>query len=285
MMGPKIKEAFEIGLGTILLSLGFYFFLLPESLVIGGVMGIAVFLADIVSVSVFVFVANVILLLIGLIVLGRAFFMKTLFASLLSPLVLFILELTVRNDIITSQLQESPLLISTLFGGLLVGVGLGLVLRNNGTTGGIDVIQNIAHRYLHVPFSTAMYVSDGIIIMIATLIDVELGLYALFAMIISGYVIDRIAIEGRSGYTAFVVTDDGERVKEEIYKRLDRGVTDVRVKGGYSKADKDMLVCTVDRRQLYVFKRLIRTTDPDAFTFVTRTKEAFGRGFSRGISS
>jgi uncharacterized membrane-anchored protein YitT (DUF2179 family) len=285
MMGPRIKEAFEIGLGTILLSLGFYFFLLPESLVIGGVMGIAVFLADIVSVSVFVFVANVILLLIGLIVLGRAFFMKTLFASLLSPLVLFILELTVRNDIITSQLQESPLLISTLFGGLLVGVGLGLVLRNNGTTGGIDVIQNIAHRYLHVPFSTAMYVSDGIIIMIATLIDVELGLYALFAMIISGYVIDRIAIEGRSGYTAFVVTDDGERVKEEIYKHLDRGVTDVRVKGGYSKADKDMLVCTVDRRQLYVFKRLIRTTDPDAFTFVTRTKEAFGRGFSRGISS
>jgi uncharacterized membrane-anchored protein YitT (DUF2179 family) len=285
MMGPRIKEAFEIGLGTILLSLGFYFFLLPESLVIGGVMGIAVFLADIVSVSVFVFVANVILLLIGLIVLGRAFFMKTLFASLLSPLVLFILELTVRNDIITSQLQESPLLISTLFGGLLVGVGLGLVLRNNGTTGGIDVIQNIAHRYLHVPFSTAMYVSDGAIILIATLIDVELGLYALFAMIISGYVIDRIAIEGRSGYTAFVVTDDGERVKEEIYKRLDRGVTDVRVKGGYSKADKDMLVCTVDRRQLYVFKRLIRTTDPDAFTFVTRTKEAFGRGFSRGISS
>jgi uncharacterized membrane-anchored protein YitT (DUF2179 family) len=285
MMGPRIKEAFEIGLGTILLSLGFYFFLLPESLVIGGVMGIAVFLADIVSVSVFVFVANVILLLIGLIVLGRAFFMKTLFASLLSPLVLFILELTVRNDIITSQLQESPLLISTLFGGLLVGVGLGLVLRNNGTTGGIDVIQNIAHRYLHVPFSTAMYVSDGAIILIATLIDVELGLYALFAMIISGYVIDRIAIEGRSGYTAFVVTDDGERVKEEIYKHLDRGVTDVRVKGGYSKADKDMLVCTVDRRQLYVFKRLIRTTDPDAFTFVTRTKEAFGRGFSRGISS
>jgi uncharacterized membrane-anchored protein YitT (DUF2179 family) len=285
MMRPKIKEAVEIGLGTILLSLGFYFFLLPESLVIGGVMGIAVFLADLVSVSTFVFVANVILLLIGLIVLGRAFFMKTLYASLLSPLVLFILEKTVRNDIITSQLQESPLLISTLFGGLLVGVGLGLVLRNNGTTGGIDVIQNIAHRYLHVPFSTAMYVSDGIIIMIATLIDVELGLYALFAMIISGYVIDRIAIEGRSGYTAFVVTDDGERVKEEIYKRLDRGVTDVRVKGGYSKADKDMLVCTVDRRQLYVFKRLIRTTDPDAFTFVTRTKEALGRGFSRGAQS
>ena len=285
MMRPRIKETFEIGLGTILLSLGFYFFLLPESLVIGGVMGIAVFLADIVPVSTFVLIANVILLLIGLVVLGRAFFMKTLYASLLSPLVLFILELTVRNDIITSQLQESPLLISTLFGGLLVGVGLGLVLRNNGTTGGIDVIQNIAHRYLHVPFSTAMYVSDGTIILIATLIDVELGLYALFAMIISGYVIDRIAIEGRSGYTAFVVTDDGERVKEEIYKRLDRGVTDVRVKGGYSKADKDMLVCTVDRRQLYVFKRLIRTTDPDAFTFVTRTKEALGRGFSRGISS
>ncbi|MCF7931783.1 MAG: YitT family protein [Acholeplasmataceae bacterium] len=282
MSQAKRRELIEITIGTVLLSLGFYFFLLPQALVIGGVMGVAVFLKDIIPVSLFVFIANGVLLVIGFLVLGKTFFLKTFYASLLSPTVLFVLEKTIRQDAITRHLEESPLLISTLFGGLLVGVGLGLVLRNNGTTGGIDVIQNIAHKFLHIPFSTAMYVSDGTIILIAMFIDVELGLYALFAMILSGFVIDRIAIEGRSGYTAFVVTDHAALIKDEIYARLDRGVTDVKVRGGYSKSEKDMLICTVDRRQLYVFKRLIRMTDPKAFTFVSRTKEVLGQGFTRG---
>jgi len=126
-----------------------------------------------------------------------------------------------------------------------------------------------------------MYITDGIIILIAMVIDFQLGLYAVGSMIIGGLIIDRLAIEGKSGFTAFVITDASEQLQKAIYEKLERGVTKVRVVGGFSKLDKDMIICTVDRLQIYQFKRIIKDTDPDAFTFVTRTKEALGEGFSR----
>jgi uncharacterized membrane-anchored protein YitT (DUF2179 family) len=179
------------------------------------------------------------------------------------------------------HMTESPLLIGAIFGGLFLGVGLGIVIRNNATTGGMDVVQHIMHKYLNIPFSTAMYITDGIIIGIAMIINFQLGLYAVGSMIISGILVDRLSIEGKAGYTVFIVTSFTEKIQEQIYEKLERGITRVKVIGGYSKQEKDMIICTVDRAQLYTFKRIIKLTDPKAFTFVTRTKEALGEGFSR----
>jgi len=277
----KRREVLEITAGVILLSVGFYFFLLPLNMVIGGVMGVAVLLRNAIPVSLFMYIANIVLLIIGLIFLGKVFFFKTVYATLLSPTIIWILELTIDKNFFMQYLTESPLLIGALFGGICVGVGLGIVLRSNATTGGIDIIQNIMNKFLHIPFSLAMYITDGIIILIAMVIDFQLGLYAVGSMIIGGLIIDRLAIEGKSGFTAFVITDASEQLQKAIYEKLERGVTKVRVVGGFSKLDKDMIICTVDRLQIYQFKRIIKDTDPDAFTFVTRTKEALGEGFSR----
>jgi uncharacterized membrane-anchored protein YitT (DUF2179 family) len=277
----KIMEILEITAGVVLLSLGFYFFLLPMNLVIGGVMGISIILRDVIPVSTFLFITNILLLIIGGIFLGKVFFLKTIYASLLSPGIIFILELTIPNDFFMKFMTESPLLISAGFGGIFIGVGLGMVLRSNATTGGMDIVQNIMNKFLHIPFSTAMYITDGIIIFIAMLIDFQLGLYAVGAMLISGLIIDRLAIEGKSGYTAFIVTSKSEEIQKEIFDKLERGVTKVKVIGGFSKKEKDMIICTVDRVQLYSFKLIIKKTDPKAFTFVSRTKEALGEGFSR----
>jgi len=277
----KIMEILEITAGVVLLSLGFYFFLLPMNLVIGGVMGISVIVRDLIPVSTFLFITNIFLLLVGGLFLGKVFFLKTIYATLLSPGIIFILELTIPSDFFMKFMTESPLLISAGFGGLFIGVGLGMVLRSNATTGGMDIVQNIMNKYLHIPFSTAMYITDGIIIFIAMLIDFQLGLYAVGAMLISGLIIDRLAIEGKSGYTAFIVTDRSEEIQKAIFEKLERGVTKVKVVGGFSKKEKDMIICTVDRIQLYSFKVIIKNTDPKAFTFVSRTKEALGEGFSR----
>jgi uncharacterized membrane-anchored protein YitT (DUF2179 family) len=277
----KTIEILEITAGVILLSLGFYFFLLPMNLVIGGVMGISVIIQQWIPVSTFMFIANVFLLIIGGIFLGKVFFLKTIYATILSPGIIFILERTVSNDFFMQHMTESPLLISAVFGGLFIGIGLGMVLRCNATTGGMDIVQNIMNKFLHIPFSTAMYITDGIIIFIAMIIDFQLGLYAVGAMLISGMIIDRIAIEGKSGYTAFIVTNFSDDIQKEIFDKLERGVTKVKVVGGFTKKEKDMIICTVDRVQLYNFKRIIKQTDPKAFTFVTRTKEALGEGFSR----
>ncbi|HOI85450.1 MAG TPA: YitT family protein [Acholeplasmataceae bacterium] len=281
MNKAKWREIIEITAGVVLLSAGFYFFLLPLNMVIGGVMGISVIIQEIIPVSIFMYIANIILLLIGWLVLGKVFFMKTALATILSPTIIWVLEHTVPSDFFMRHMTESPLLIGASFGGLFLGVGLGIVIRNNATTGGMDVIQNIMHKYLHIPFSTAMYITDGIIIGIAMIINFQLGLYAVGSMIISGVLIDRLSIEGKAGYTVFIVTSFTEKIQEQIYEKLERGITQVKVIGGYSKKEKDMIICTVDRAQLYIFKRIIKLTDPKAFTFVTRTKEALGEGFSR----
>lgn len=281
MNKAKWREIIEITAGVVLLSAGFYFFLLPLNMVIDGVMGISVIIQEIIPVSIFMYIANIILLLIGWLVLGKVFFMKTALATILSPTIIWVLEHTVPSDFFMRHMTESPLLIGASFGGLFLGVGLGIVIRNNATTGGMDVIQNIMHKYLHIPFSTAMYITDGIIIGIAMIINFQLGLYAVGSMIISGVLIDRLSIEGKAGYTVFIVTSFTEKIQEQIYEKLERGITQVKVIGGYSKKEKDMIICTVDRAQLYIFKRIIKLTDPKAFTFVTRTKEALGEGFSR----
>ncbi|MBU1093369.1 MAG: YitT family protein [Firmicutes bacterium] len=277
----KVREVLEITAGVILLSLGFYFFLLPLNLVIGGVMGVSVLLQDIISVSLFMYIANTVLLFIGLIFLGKVFFVKTIYATLLSPTIIWILELTIDNNFFMQHMTESPLLIGALFGGLFLGLGLGIVLRSNATTGGIDIIQNMMKKYLHIPFSLAMYITDGIIIFIAMLVNFQLGLYAVGAMIVSGMIIDRLAIEGKSGFTAFVITNFSDNLQKAIYEKLERGITKLKVVGGFSNEHKDMIICTVDRMQIYQFKHLIKEVDPSAFTFVTRTKEALGQGFSR----
>jgi uncharacterized membrane-anchored protein YitT (DUF2179 family) len=277
----KIKEYSEITLGVIILMVGFYFFLLPQKMVVGGVMGIAILLEGIISPSLFIFIANAVLLVVGLIFLGKSFFVKTVYASLLAPVIVWMLELTVANDIIMKEMTESPLMAAMIFGGILVGLGLGIVIRNNATTGGMDVIQHLVHKYLHIPFTTAMYASDGIIIIVAMSINFQLGLYAIGAMIVSGAIIDRISIDGKSGYTAFIVTKFASLMRDEIYQRLDRGITKVKVVGGYSNEDKEMIICTINKLQFYNFKRIIKQVDPDAFTFVTKTKEALGEGFSR----
>lgn len=278
-------EILEITGGVILLTLGFYFFLLPQNLVIGGVMGISVLLRDVIPVSTFVLVANLVLLLVGLIFLGKAFFLKTVYATLLHPLILLVLELTVEANFFMKYMNESPYMVSALFGALFVGVGLGMVIRNNATTGGIDIVQNIMHKFLHIPFTWALYIIDGTIIAIALFVDFQAGLYAFGAMLLSGMIIDRLSIEGKSGFTVFILTDKTKEMQAEIYDKLDRGLTKIKVVGGYTNKEKEMILCTIDRMQLYTFKLIIKRIDPNAFTFVTRTKEAFGFGFSKGSAT
>lgn len=281
----KMLEILEITGGVILLTLGFYFFLLPQNLVIGGVMGISVLLRDVIPVSTFVLVANLVLLLVGLIFLGKAFFLKTVYATLLHPLILLVLELTVEANFFMKYMNESPYMVSALFGALFVGVGLGMVIRNNATTGGIDIVQNIMHKFLRIPFTWALYIIDGTIIAIALFVDFQAGLYAFGAMLLSGMIIDRLSIEGKSGFTVFILTDKTKEIQAEIYDKLDRGLTKIKVVGGYTNKEKEMILCTIDRMQLYTFKLIIKRIDPNAFTFVTRTKEAFGFGFSKGSAT
>ena len=277
-------EYAQIAFGVTIMTLGFYFFLLPENLVIGGVMGIAVIFKAQINPSIIVFILNTFLLFLGLIVLGKDFFMKTIFGSLASPVILFILETLGANDAwIMNQLTESKLLIASVSGSILVGVGLGIVFRFGGTTGGMDVLQSIIHKKLHIPYQIIFYFTDGLVVLLSLVFfrDIELFIYAVASVFLISIIVDNVSIKGRAGQTIFVVTKKPDLIKQAIYDTIDRGCTLIDSEGGFSGHKGKMVICTMRNREVNKMRSVIERIDPESFTFMTDTKEAVGRGFSK----
>ena len=292
----KVKEIVDMSLGVFLVTIGYYFFFSPANLVTGGVTGLSIvykefFKAPQLSVSIFIYTANIILLIIGGLVLGKQFFFKTIYGTLLLPTLITIYSLIgIQDNIIYSKLGDSNLIIACIIGSLLTGMGLGMVFRNNATTGGTDVVQKLLYHKLKVPYSVAVYITDGIVVGLGLLAStitfgfghgLEVTFFAIASVILVGFTIDRVTLSGRSGYTLFIVSNEYTIMKEAIYKQIDRGVTKVSVVGGYSETEKNMIICTISQNQLYDIKMIIETIDPHAFTFITRTIESVGKGFSK----
>jgi uncharacterized membrane-anchored protein YitT (DUF2179 family) len=279
-----VIEYFQITLGVILMTLGFYYFLLPMNLVIGGVMGLAVIFQKFINPSYFMYIVNIGLLVIGLWLLGKSFFVKTIFGTIASPTIVLILDLLGADQFfIINQFSDSKMLLASISGSILVGFGLGIVFRNNATTGGIDVLQTILHKKFHYPYNVVFYATDGAVILLGLLYfqNAENFIYGLAAIFITSYVISNVSIKGRAGQTMFIITKNPELIRDTIYEHIDRGVTIIDAQGGYSKEAKKMLVCTMSQRELNMMRELIEIVDQDAFTFMTQTKEAVGRGFSK----
>jgi uncharacterized membrane-anchored protein YitT (DUF2179 family) len=279
-----IVEHLVILLGIILLNFGFYFFLLANNLVTGGVLGIATILAKFkIKTSYSMFAFNALFFIIGLIVLGKEYAAKTLFGTIVSPLIVFILEiLDVSPNLIINQLTEAPILISAILGSVCIGVGLGFIFRNGGSTGGVDIIQNILNQKLHIDYVTAFFLTDGIIVLLGLIAfrNIELFLYSIGAVLLFSLIIDNLSIAGRAGHTLFIVTEKADEVKTAIFKKVDRGTTILNAKGGYSERDKKLVICVIHKKELNLTRHVIQNADPEAFTFIAQTKEAVGRGFS-----
>lgn len=286
MIKRKVMEYSIITLGVFLLHIGFYFFLQPIAMVIGGMMGISVLIEPLIpflSLGSIYLSLNIIALIIGGIFFGKQFLLRTVYATLLAPLLVFIFELVkVPTDLILSQIETYYVtIIGTLGSGVFVGTGIGLVLRYNSSTGGMDVYQKLVNKYLKVPFSIAVYVTDGIIILFGMFLNFQNGLFAVISMLITGLLIEKVAIAGRSSYTALIITKKTDQIKELIFEKLDRGMTKVRVVGGYTDHEKDMIICSIYRQQVYDLKQIILSVDPGAFTLILQTKEVLGEGFHR----
>lgn len=284
MIKKMALEYSQIAFGVTIMTLGFYFFLLPENLVIGGTMGLAVLFKSQINPSLFLYIVNTILLFMGLIVLGKDFFMKTIFGTLASPTILFFLELFGVNEfLIMDQISDSKLLIAAVSGSILVGIGLGIVFRFGGTTGGMDVVQSIIHKKFHIPYQIIFVFTDGLVVLLSLIMfkDVELFIYAVASVFLISIIVDNVSIKGRAGQTIFVITRKPDLIKQAIYDTIDRGCTLIDAEGGFSGVQSQMVICTMRNREVNMMRSVIERIDPEAFTFMTDTKEAVGRGFSK----
>lgn len=279
------KSYMLIIVGVLLLHIGFYFFLQPIGLIIGGMMGVSLLLEPLIPLSTGLtyLILNIIALGLGGLIFGKDFLVKTILASILSPLLVTLFEvLNISDTLIMSQIDlHYQLLVASVAGGVLIGIGIGLVLRYNATTGGMDVFQKMINKYLKVPFSVAVYLTDGIVILIGAYLSIQNGLFAILSMLITALMIEKTAILGRSAFALMIITKKHEEIKQAIYARIDRGVTRIRVVGGYSGIEKELILTTMSRQQLYTAKEFITEIDPQAFTLIISTKEVLGEGFYR----
>ena len=288
----KIKQFLCVALGVILLDIGFYFFMTPSAIVMGGMTGVSILLEPIYAKvgawftpSIFLFIVNTITLIIGGIMLGKDFFIKSVFSSLFSPLVVFIFEKTLDPNLFLQHVGDSGYyLVSLICGAGLAGLGLGIALKNNGSTGGMDVIQKIMSKYMRVPYSKTMYLTDWVIVFFSgfTLtggfkFNIEMVIYGILGVLGVSVIIDAFLLKARSRRTLHVVTTKPNEIRDMLYKEVDRGVTYVNAQGAYTGITRTMVVCAMEKHEAYRIMDLIDPIDPEAFCYVTKTKEIIGK--------
>lgn len=264
-----------IAVGVLIMSIGLKYFLEPNTIAPGGVTGFAIVFKKVTNIPIYLtnLAINIPLFLLGAKILGRSSAIKTLYATLaLSFFLKTLPPLVLTND----------LLLSSIFGGVLTGIGLGLVFKLDGTTGGTDLAGAILNKKLPgVSLANFMLIIDLFVVAFAGIVEkkIEISLYSVIALYVTVKVVDLI-LEGMGYLKGFyIVTSKPEEIAESLMKELERGVTSLKGKGMYTKQDKDVLLCVVYRSQFTKVKDIVKEIDPKAFVMVAEMYEALGEGF------
>lgn len=273
-------EYVGITVGCALMAVGIVFFLQPNTIAPGGVTGIGVVVQKLIGVPIDVtnLVINIPLFISGVILLGGAFGMKTAYATvMLSGFIRFFIIMSGNSHVVTNDL-----LLSAIYGGVIMGAGIGLVFRSGGTTGGTDLAGAILNKYFpSLSIAKLMMILDLMVVVAAGLVvkNVEISLYSIIALYILVQMADFI-VEGLSYSKAFyIISNHSDKIGKKINSELDRGVTSLQGRGFYTGAEKDVLLCVVNRAQVAKLKKLVYEIDEKAFIMVTTIHEVLGEGF------
>lgn len=276
-----LREYFFILFGVLLTALGLDMFLVPNKIAAGGVSGIATIVHYVAGfpVGTVMLAINIPLFIIGIKQLGLVMGIRSLFGTVtLSLLVDFIASF--RLPIPT----HNPLLAS-IYGGIIVGVGIGIVFRNKGTTGGTDLAAAIINNYMKLSVGVVLFVIDASVIIAAGLVfrSAELALYALLTVFLTARVIDLVQEGIGNTKAALIISDKPKEVANAILKQLDRGVTSLMGKGMYTGTERDVILSVVTRPEVSILKDLVHEIDPKAFVILTDVHEVLGEGFKKRV--
>lgn len=276
MKKQTIIKYFFITLGAFLLALGLNQFLVPQKLSTGGIGTIATVLKYILGVplSLTNIVLNGILFVFGIKLLGKNALIKTLFGVF--ALSVF-LEATVFLPI-----YSQDILVACVLGGVLVGLGIGIVIRQDASTGGSDFLALMLYKYFpHISIAKIMFVIDCLIVSVSALIfkSVTVGVYSFVALFISSKIADAILVMGDRAKSVYVISEKSQSLAKSIMEKFQRGVTGIISKGMYTNKEGHMLLCVVSPKELPPLVNYIKQLDNKAFIIIQDVHEVFGEGF------
>lgn len=273
-----LKDYIVITAAVIIMDLGIYAFKFPNHFSFGGVSGLAVVLNEILGISAaeINLVINLALLVIGFAVLGRSFGMKTAYATVLSSVVLSLME---KMMPISAPLTNQPML-ELAYAIALPAIAAAMLFYVDASGGGTDIIAMILKKYTTVDIGTALLISDVAIVALSFVaFDVRTGLFSVCGLLAKSVFVDRTMDQMRMCKYFTIICSDPEPICDFIKNVLNRSTTLYNAEGGYSHENKKVILCALDRRQAVILQRFIRQADESAFIMITKSSETFGKGF------
>ncbi|ASV69212.1 YitT family protein [Cytobacillus sp. FSL W7-1323] len=279
MFGLKIKNIILILFGASIFSFGIVHFNMQNNLAEGGFTGITLllyFLFDW-NPSYTNLILNIPLFFIGWKLLGKKAFIYTIIGTLGVSL---FLEIFQRYQI--HMPLKNDLTLAALFAGVFIGVGLGIIFRYGGTTGGVDIIARLVNKYTGTSMGKTMFVFDFCVIALSLIFYLKYyeAMYTLVAVFVGAKVIDFIQEGAYSARGAMIISEKNEEISAKILYEMERGVTVLKGRGSFTKLDREVLYCVVARNELTKLKNLIHSVDPNAFVTVSQVHDVLGEGFT-----
>jgi len=276
LRNERVLAYIQILLGCVIGALSFPMFLTQYDIAPGGLTGISTILHFLFSLPIGLtsLALNVPLFIMGYRLLGRIFAFRSLIATILFSLLI---------DWLPVEPFDADILLSSVFGGILLGVGIGLILRGSATTGGSDLIAKMIHaRFQHISVGVILFAIDFcVVVSAAFLITPKAALYALICIFISARVLDIVVQGFERNKACYIITNQYDTMRQRLLDELDRGLTIINAKGGFSNTDRPVLLCIISAQELARLKLIVRMVDENAFVFITAAHEVLGEGFGR----
>lgn len=272
------KNLAIILLGNTIYALGVIMFIIPNGLITGGTTGLALLFNrqfDI-PISMFVSIFNALMFILGAVILGKKFALTTLVSSFYYPFILSQLERIPNIGNMTSDKM-----LAVILSGLMIGVGIGIVLRSGASTGGVDIPPLVLNKKFGISVSLVLYILDfSILLAQMVFADKEQVLYGILVVIIYTAVLDKVLVMGKSQMQIKIISEHYEEINQCIIKNLDRGSTLMESETGYLRNNTKMVLTVISNRELSKLNNLVMDIDPKAFMVINQVNEVKGRGFT-----
>lgn len=285
----SLKQFLSINFGVLLIAIGIYFFKAPNGFATGGVSGLAIILARLpisikvgLTQSIYMLVINIILLILGVVILGKKCGFLTIYCSLALSLENLLLEMFIPIESISGAptLSTHPLL-ELVYAVLLTGIGSAILFKYKASSGGTDIVALILKKHSNLNVSQALLVSDFLIALSTFFVydEVSVGLYAMLGLFAKVFVVDDI-LDSMNMCKAFtIITTRPDEIDEFIVNELHHGATMYKAEGVYTHEDKQIIITVCKRSESHKLRRKVKEIDPGAFIIITKTSEITGKGF------
>ncbi|MFD1362544.1 YitT family protein [Lentibacillus salinarum] len=275
MNKKRMREYTQVIIGATLVALSYNLFLLPSKLAAGGISGVSTILFELYALSPALtqFLINLPIFVIGWITLGKDFSWKALLGTFWVPFMIYLtadFPYTVSNPIL-----------GAIYGGIILGVGLGTVYKGRGSTGGTASIAQVVKKFTGLSSGYSQLIVDGVVVISSIIVfNLELTLFALICIYITSKTIDIVQLRTSASKLIMIITENEEKIQGKISDQIDRGLTKVRTIGGYTNQDKTMILCVADQQEAVWLKRILQDEEPTTFVVFINASEVLGRGFT-----